>query len=142
MSALLSLADDIAADRRISAEEALHLRKEIFPDGVVSRQEAEVLIALNNLVAEADEAWAHAFVEALVDHALRAGPYEGHVDDVTADWLQQTFADTDRRELETMLKICEGAPMHAGWISAFHPHAHRRTCAVEGRAMDAGARRS
>jgi hypothetical protein len=68
--ALLTLSDHIAADRKISADEALELRKAIFPDGVVSREEADVMIALEGRVANTDEAFQHAFVEAIVDHAL------------------------------------------------------------------------
>ena len=111
MSALLALADDIAADRRISAEDALRVRKDIFPDGVVSRQEADVLIALEGRVHDSDEAWAQAFVEALSDHVLQAGTYPGHVDECASAWLRASFAHDrpSKTELEALVNIVERA---------------------------------
>src|SRR5688572_26473729 len=137
MSALLALADDIAADRRISAEEALRARKEIFPDGVVSRQEADILIALEARVDESDEAWSHAFVEALVDHVLQAGAYPGHVDEPTVDWLKAHFADAQPRhiELEALVRIAERAESTPASLQDFVRA--RIFAAVAGQAMDA-----
>ena len=137
MSALLALADDIAADRRITAEEALRARKEIFPDGVVSRQEADVLIALESRVDESDEAWAQAFVEALVDHVLGAGPYPGHVDEPTVAWLKGHFADAPPRriELEALVRIAERAESAPASLQDFVRE--RIAAAVSGRPMDA-----
>ena len=109
MSTLLALVDDIAADRCISAEDALRLRKEIFPDGVVSREEAGVLIALEARVGESDEAWSQAFVEALVEHVLQS--CAGHVDEATAAWLAASFAGQPPREpeLEALVEILDRA---------------------------------
>ncbi len=110
-AALMSLADDIAADRQISAEEALRMRKEIFPDGVVTRQEADVMVALQGRVANSDEAWAGAFVEAIVDHVLQSGVYPGHVDEATVTWLIASFGyeGAAETELEVVLKVLERA---------------------------------
>ena len=110
-SALLALADDLAADRFLSADDALRMRKEIFPDGVVSRQEAEVLMALDSRVGERDPVWAEAFVEALVDHALQCSAYPGHVDEETGAWIEAQFANDAPRldELQALVKILECA---------------------------------
>ena len=81
--ALQTLADQVAADSAISAQEALELRRTIFPDGVVSREEAEMLIALAARVANSEPQWSHAFVEAISDHVLASGAYPGHVDQAT-----------------------------------------------------------
>lgn len=108
-SALLRLADDIAADRRISADEALQMRGEIFPDGVVSRQEADVLISLHGLVEQHDAAWALAFAEAVTDHALQAGMLPGHVEAETAEWLIARLDGQGVVALEAALKVAERA---------------------------------
>jgi hypothetical protein len=108
-SALLQLADDIAADRRLSADQALALRKEIFTDGVVTRQEADVLVSLNGQVSEADDAWTQAFAEGVVDHVLGCGKHAGHVDDAAAAWLMANLAGADRLSIETLLKVVEHA---------------------------------
>jgi hypothetical protein len=136
-AALMSLADDLAADRRISADEALRMRKEIFPDGVVTRQEADVMVALQDRVANTDEAWASAFVEAIVDHVLQSGVYPGHVDEGTVTWLIASFGHEGaaETELETVLKVLERAESAPESLSAF---ARQRVSAhVAGRAMNA-----
>jgi hypothetical protein len=137
MSALLALADDLAADRRMSPEEALRVRKEIFPDGVVSRQEAEVLIALHGRVDQVDTDWTRCFVEALTDHALQSGRHPGHVEDQMAQWLIARFGVEAPRaaELEALLKICELAESTPQSLQAF---ARERVAAfVHGRAIGA-----
>lgn len=119
--ALLTLSDHIAADRKISADEALELRKAIFPDGVVSREEADVMIALEGRVANTDEAFQHAFVEAIVDHALQSGTYAGHIDEATAAWLIERFGDEGAREteLEVVLKSVERSESAPESLAAF-----------------------
>jgi hypothetical protein len=119
--ALLTLSEHIAADRCISAEEAFQLRQAIFPDGVVSRQEADVLISLEGRVANSDEAWSHAFVEGIVDHVLAVGEYPGHVDENTTSWLMSRFGDDGAREteIEVLLKTLERAESAPASLAAY-----------------------
>jgi hypothetical protein len=109
MSTLQALADKLGADSKITADEALELRKVVFPDGVVSREEAEALIALEAKVANSDEMWTAAYVEAIVDHVLCAGAFPGHVDEAIAQWLISRFGEDGARqtELEVVLKLME-----------------------------------
>ena len=119
--ALLTLSEHIAADRCISAGEAFQLRQAIFPDGVVSRQEADVLISLEGRVANSDEAWSHAFVEGIVDHVLAVGEYPGHVDENTTSWLMSRFGDDGAREteIEVLLKTLERAESAPASLAAY-----------------------
>lgn len=135
-SALLALADDLAADRFLSADDALRMRKAIFPDGVVTRQEAEVLMALDGRVGARDPAWVEAFVEALVDHALQCGAYPGHVDEETAGWLEAQFANDAPRldELQALVKIMERAESTPASFQRFTRS--RLAVFVAGRAMN------
>ncbi|MEZ5959297.1 MAG: hypothetical protein R3C30_02565 [Hyphomonadaceae bacterium] len=109
--ALQTLADQLAADGELSADDALQMRRAVFPDGVVSREEAEMFIALAARVANSDEAWTQAFVEAISDHVLAAGAYPGHVDEATVSWLMAHFGPAGPREteVETLLKLQERA---------------------------------
>lgn len=134
-SALMSLADDLAADRFISADEALRMRREIFPDGVVTRQEADVLVALQGRVANADAEWTNAFVEAVVDHVLQSGVYPGHVDEEAVTWLIASFGyeGAAETELEAVLKTLERAESAPESLSVFARQ--RVTQHVAGRAM-------
>jgi len=119
--ALQTLADQLAADGAVSAEEALEVRKAVFPDGVVSREEAEMLVALAARVANTDEAWTHAFVEAISDHVLQAGAYPGHVDEATTSWLVTRLGQDGPRETEVaaVLKILERAESAPEYLSTF-----------------------
>jgi len=119
--ALQAVTEKLDADGRITAEEALELRKTVFPDGVVSRDEAEVLIALEARVANTDEAWADAFVEALVDHVLQSGAYPGHIDEATVAWLRVRFGQEGGRptEVEALLKMLERSQSAPDSLSDF-----------------------
>ncbi len=119
--ALQTLADKLAADSVVTADEALDVRRAVFPDGVVSREEAEVLIALAARVANSDAAWTHAFVEAITDHVLQSGEYPGHVDEPTASWLAARFGKDGPREteVEAVLKLLERAESAPEFLSAF-----------------------
>ncbi len=109
--ALQALVDDVSRDGKVSADEALSLRKSVFTDGVVSRDEADALVYLESRVANSDEAWAAAFVEAISDHVLQSGQFPGLVDEETAAWLMRSFGAEGGREteVETLLKIVERA---------------------------------
>lgn len=136
-AALAALVDDLAQDRRISADDALKLRQQIFPDGVVSREEAEALIALEARVSDNDAAWSGAFVEAIVDHMLETALNPGHVSAESAQWLMGRFGKDGAREteIETVLKVlerCQSAP------TALCDYARERIGAyVDGRAITA-----
>lgn len=81
---LEALVEAAAADGRVSAEEALAVRRAVFPDGAVCAAEAGALFDLAARVGESDPAWGAAFVEAIGDHVL--GP-DRFVDDMRARWL-------------------------------------------------------
>lgn len=109
-NALHAVVDQLAADGHVSAEEALRLRQRVFPDGVVSREEAEALIALEKRVANSDSAWEQCFVEALTDHVLQSGA-KPNVDEADAAWLVSCFGqgETQPLEIEALLKLLEHA---------------------------------
>jgi hypothetical protein len=118
---LHALCDAIAADGDVSAEEALRLRKEIFPDGIVSRKEADALVALARRVATADKHWTRAYVEAIVDHALAgSGMYPGHVDEETAAWLANALKGGARGlEIEALLRVLDRSQSAPEALCAF-----------------------
>ncbi len=119
--ALQTLADHLAADSVITADEALELRRTIFPDGVISREEAEMLIALAARVANSDPQWSQAFVEAISDHVLASGAYPGHVDEATTSWLTTRLGQEGPREteIEAVLKVLERAESAPEYLSTF-----------------------
>lgn len=112
-NAMMMLIEKLAADGRISADEALDVRRAVFPDGAVTRQEADALFVLNERVGDDDRAWNDCFVEAIHDHLLFAEEPLGHVTDEGAAWLENRIGRdgvVERvTELELLIKILEKA---------------------------------
>jgi hypothetical protein len=131
MNAMQALMDELASDRTVSAEEALRIRQRIFPDGVVSREEAAALLALDARVDGGDPAWTQAFVEAIADCVLAKSPY---VDDETARWVVLQLDGVARPlPVHALVRVIErayGAPL------SLHAFVRERlTALVSGRAV-------
>lgn len=105
------LVDQVGEDRVVSAEEAMVLRRAVFPDGVVDRAEADALMVLARKVADDDGAFAALVAEAIGDHVL-AG--DGQINDADAGWLAQRAdrltADRRARVLVDVLRRADAAP--------------------------------
>ena len=71
----------------ISRADVNSLRREILSDGIESRDEADVLIALDRALHDKDESWAAFLVEMVVDFVVWSSRPTGRVDRETAEWL-------------------------------------------------------
>ncbi|MBV6656314.1 MAG: hypothetical protein KI785_00955 [Devosiaceae bacterium] len=78
----------LAADGRMSAADVLALRRTVFPDGVVSRQELELLFALGERAPQGDPAWPHLFAEMCADFFLNEEEPEGYLSDEEFAYLK------------------------------------------------------
>jgi hypothetical protein len=105
--------DKLAADGRVSQEEALEARRLVFTDGKVARAEADMLFMLNERVGGDDPAWAALFVEAIGDHLMQTGEPEGHVSEEGARWFAAAIGRDGSLERETelaaLLKVLDRA---------------------------------
>ena len=108
-----SLLTEIKAAGTITDKDVVRLRMAIFPDGVISTDEAEDLFTLNDAANEVYPAWRELFVEALTDFVVHQTHPEGYVDEVGAAWLIDRInadgivkADS---ELELLVKVLETA---------------------------------
>lgn len=72
---------------RISADDVLMLRGEVFRDGVVTRGEAESLFALDAASTDKCAEWPAFFVEAVTDYIVHQEKPAGYVSQDNADWL-------------------------------------------------------
>jgi hypothetical protein len=73
--------------RRIGLHDVRRLARDILPDGITSRVEADLLLTLDRTVAKADPAWATWLVAAMVEFAVWGTRPTGRVDAGTAAWL-------------------------------------------------------
>ena len=107
------LAQRAAEDGRVSSEEVLALRRQGWGDGVIHKDEAEALFALNNALDERSEEWCDFFVEAIGEFVLNGTPPRLQCNEEEAEWL---IAQVDHDgvvesvvELETIVRILERA---------------------------------
>ena len=75
----------------ISAEDLLVLKRQVIPDGIADREEADLLIALERAVA-AQEGFADFLVAAVVDYVVWGERSTGYVDREAAAWLSASLS--------------------------------------------------
>lgn len=107
------LAQRAAADGQVTVEEVLALRRQGWGDGIITREEAEALFAMNNVLDTRDPEWADFFVEAVGEFVLNGTPPRLQCNDAEAQWLiDQVDHDgvvESYVELETIVRILERA---------------------------------
>ena len=107
------LAQSAAADGKVSSEEVLALRRQGWGDGIIVREEAEALFALNNALDERGAEWCDFFVEAIGEYVLNGTEPKRMCDETEARWLiEQIDHDGVMEslvELETLVRIIERA---------------------------------
>src|SRR5205085_11892192 len=77
---LSDFAAKILRNGRISFGDAQRLQRDILPDGLTSREEAEILIGLDRGAAKADAAWGRWLAATLVDFVVWGERPTGIVD--------------------------------------------------------------
>ncbi|MFL0355114.1 hypothetical protein ACI5KX_01440 [Erythrobacter sp. GH1-10] len=107
------LAQRAAADGEISPQELLSLRRQGWGDGIITREEAEALFAVNNALTERDDEWCDFFVEAIGEFVLNGTQPRLQCSREEAEWL---IAQVDHDgvvesvvELETLVRVIERA---------------------------------
>jgi hypothetical protein len=73
------LINHVGADGHVSAEDVIFLRRSIFADGVVGRDDLSVLFALGRRAPSGDPEWAQYFAEAASDFYLREEEPHGYL---------------------------------------------------------------
>src|SRR5215207_10072533 len=72
---------------RISFGNLRRLQRTVLPHGFVTREQAEVLIALEQTIARTDKAWAGYLVAAITDSVVWHSSSPGRVEPEMAEWL-------------------------------------------------------
>jgi hypothetical protein len=71
----------------ISADDVRHLQRDIMTDGIESRDECDVLIALDRAVVDKAGAWSAFVVQSVVDYVVWTSRPTGMIDHDMALWL-------------------------------------------------------
>ncbi|GBU17114.1 MULTISPECIES: hypothetical protein [Methylobacterium] len=85
----------VAAAGRIEARDVAHLSRDILPDGIMERDEADMLIALGRAVTDADGAFGDWLVAAIVDFSVWGERPTGRIERETAAWLRASLTGRD-----------------------------------------------
>jgi hypothetical protein len=86
-SSLQAFARTVQKAGRISFGDVKRLQRDILPDGISSRAQAELLLTLDQTVSRADRAFADWLVAMMVDFVVWGMRPTGTVDAETAAWL-------------------------------------------------------
>jgi hypothetical protein len=120
---LTTLLTDLGGRDRLTAEDALDVRRVVFGEVAVTPDEAEALVALNEATDRAEPEWRQMFVEAMTDYVVRQQEPQGYVDQAKADWLIGALGRDGRvwrdSELEALVHILERAESAPASLSAF-----------------------
>lgn len=77
------------AHRRITFGDVRRLQRDYLPDGITTREQAEMLTALAPEIEHADRSWRQWFAEALADFATKSAAGNAAAHDETIAWLEQ-----------------------------------------------------
>ena len=72
---------------RLNFGDIKELQRDILPDGLIAREEAEALLSLDRAITQAHPAWSGYLVTTLVDFVVWGVRPTGSIDRETARWL-------------------------------------------------------
>ncbi|MBO6919734.1 MAG: hypothetical protein JJ858_15000 [Rhizobiaceae bacterium] len=99
----------LVAKQKILPNDVILLRQEVFPNGVVNRQDVATLLAIETACYEKCPQWDELFTKSIADYIVFAEGEHGVIDDVQALWIKQSLtrnglADT-KNEFATIVRI-------------------------------------
>lgn len=113
----------IAGKGRIDRHDLLILRKYGFPDGILSYEDALLLLALNDMCPDHCDDWPAYFIEQLTAFVVDMAPPRGRLDPLKSAWLTRMLGVDGVIEhplhLEVLLHAMERASDHAPLLSVF-----------------------
>ncbi|WP_336488588.1 hypothetical protein [Methylobacterium nigriterrae] len=92
-SSMQNFCDRVVGAGRITAADVRILGRDLLPEGITSRDEADMLIALDRAVGQADAAFADFLVAATVDFAVWGERPSGTIDREVARWLAASIGN-------------------------------------------------
>jgi hypothetical protein len=92
-------------EKRVRFGELRRLQRNILPEGITSREEAEILIALDHTLATSDKQWIDYLTSAIRQFVVQRSGEPGQVDHATAEWLVNVLSDC--RSPKTAVRIAK-----------------------------------
>src|SRR3954452_20929196 len=119
-SSLQAFASNVQKAGRISFGDVKRLQRDILPDAISSRAEAELLLTLDQSISRADRAFADWLLAMMVDFVVWGVRTTGSVEAETAAWLTPFLVG--QRATKTMLRLARELASEAeqGGIALCH----------------------
>jgi hypothetical protein len=89
---LETFVNNVMEQAEISTGDVRRLQSVILADGIETRDEADVLIALDRAIHEKAPAWSGFVIQAVVDFVVWASRPTGYIDRETAQWLTTSLS--------------------------------------------------
>jgi hypothetical protein len=97
--------------KRISFGDLRRLQRDILPDRITTREEAEILLALDRSVDRADRSWRDYLVKAVRDFVIWGSPPAGHIDGDKAQWMMTALSSSSAKTARALtLEIMRAGP--------------------------------
>lgn len=105
--------DDIITRGTVTSSDIVSCRRVLYEDGVISSDEAELVLKLNDLCPNKAAAWNDFFIEAITDYIVFQERPQGYVTAANAHWLMDRLATGGklhkRAELELIVNVLDKA---------------------------------
>jgi hypothetical protein len=120
LSSLQDFAAGVLARKRIGKRDVQHLQRDLLADGIMNRDEAEILIALDREAEGVHASWPGFFIAMLTDFAVWGSRPTGIVDADTAQWLAATLMRDNRspRAARVLAEVLKEAQQVDGTLTA------------------------
>src|SRR4051794_20401904 len=113
-SSLQAFANKVQEAGRISFGDVKRLQRDILPDGISSREEAELLLSLAQTVGRADRAFGDWLVAMMVDFVAWGMRPTGVIDGETAAWLTPFLVGQRTRTMRRLARELAAEADHIG----------------------------
>jgi hypothetical protein len=96
-SSLPEFVSKVIAHNRIGYGDLRRLQRDILPNGITTREEAEALIGLDQAVTRIDNGWPGFLAAAVTEFVMSGSTPQGCIDRETAEWLASILSGMEAR---------------------------------------------
>jgi hypothetical protein len=128
-----SIISAMIVGRKVTAMDVAWLRREVFADGLVTREAAEELFAVERADIEKAPEWTDFFVEMVTDYTLWQARPTGALNETQAEWLlEQADSCMTINALATLVNVLGEAHRAPRWfLAAVRARAQRQWAGLD-----------
>ena len=117
--------------KHISFGDLRRLQRDILPDRITTREEAEILLALDRSVDRADRGWRDYLVRSVRDFVIWGSPPAGHIDGDKAQWMMTALSSSSAKTARILSReIMRAEPEFDDDLQALAAHRIKRAGAA------------